>query len=119
MPGLDGIRRNRPATLSSERLPMSSTPPIPVNDDLFACRQLKAGIALKATVIRDGKESQIEARDLVPGDIVVLEEGVTIPADSNVSRRVSLWTALQILDTETPTSRSSPTTRIRMDPRAR
>jgi magnesium-transporting ATPase (P-type) len=32
--------------------------------------QLKAGIALRALVVRDGREQEIEARDLVPGDIV-------------------------------------------------
>lgn len=32
-------------------------------------------------VIRDGKESQIPAEDLVPGDIVILSEGERIPAD--------------------------------------
>ena len=47
--------------------------------------QLKAGIALKCTVVRDGSEQEIEARDLVPGDIVILEEGGTIAADAKVS----------------------------------
>lgn len=47
--------------------------------------QLKAGIAMKATVVRGGKEQEIEARELVPGDIVVVEEGSTIPADGHVS----------------------------------
>jgi H+-transporting ATPase len=47
---------------------------------------LKAGIALKCTVVRDGREQEIEARDLVPGDVVILEEGVTIPADTKVDR---------------------------------
>lgn len=46
--------------------------------------QLKAGIALKTHVVRDGKEVEIEARDLVPGDIVLLEEGATIPADARI-----------------------------------
>jgi magnesium-transporting ATPase (P-type) len=32
--------------------------------------QLKAGIAMKAFVVRNGKEAVIEARELVPGDIV-------------------------------------------------
>ncbi|CDW97345.1 hypothetical protein, partial [Sporisorium scitamineum] len=39
--------------------------------------QLKAGIALRSTVVRDGREVEIEARDLVPGDIVVIEDGKT------------------------------------------
>ncbi|BGP46266.1 hypothetical protein JCM10450v2_002108 [Rhodotorula kratochvilovae] len=46
--------------------------------------QLKAGIAMKATVIRNGNETEIEARELVPGDIVILEEGSTIPADCRI-----------------------------------
>jgi H+-transporting ATPase len=31
---------------------------------------LKGDIAMKATVIRDGEEQEIKARELVPGDIV-------------------------------------------------
>ncbi|BGP14084.1 hypothetical protein JCM10213_002379 [Rhodosporidiobolus nylandii] len=46
--------------------------------------KLKAGIAMKATVIRGGKEQEIEARELVPGDIIVIEEGSTIPADAKI-----------------------------------
>ncbi|ODN73166.1 plasma-membrane proton-efflux P-type ATPase [Cryptococcus amylolentus CBS 6039] len=46
--------------------------------------QLKAGIAMKATVIRDGNEQEIEARELVPGDVLVLEEGQTIAADAKI-----------------------------------
>ena len=32
--------------------------------------QLKAGIAMKACVVRNGRETEIEARELVAGDIV-------------------------------------------------
>lgn len=32
--------------------------------------ELRKGIAMKATVIRGGNEHEIEARELVPGDIV-------------------------------------------------
>ncbi|WVW85256.1 plasma-membrane proton-efflux P-type ATPase [Kwoniella bestiolae CBS 10118] len=46
--------------------------------------QLKAGIAMKSIVVRDGKEQEIEARELVPGDIIVLEEGNTIAADAKI-----------------------------------
>ncbi|WFC98377.1 P-type H(+)-exporting transporter [Malassezia yamatoensis] len=46
--------------------------------------QLKAGIALKCIVVRDGREHEIEARDLVPGDIVIAEDGTTIPCDGKV-----------------------------------
>ncbi|KAE8378576.1 hypothetical protein BDV26DRAFT_292108 [Aspergillus bertholletiae] len=42
---------------------------------------LKGDIAMKAIVIRDGQEQEILARELVAGDIVVVEEGTVIPAD--------------------------------------
>ncbi|KAG2232000.1 hypothetical protein INT48_004810 [Thamnidium elegans] len=35
----------------------------------------------KAQVLRDGKPSMVDSSDLVPGDIVVLEEGDAVPAD--------------------------------------
>jgi Ca2+-transporting ATPase len=34
-----------------------------------------------ATVRRDGKIIEVKAEELVPGDIVILEEGRTVPAD--------------------------------------
>lgn len=45
---------------------------------------LKGDIAMKATVIRDGQEQEIKARELVPGDIVVIEEGASVPADARL-----------------------------------
>jgi H+-transporting ATPase len=42
---------------------------------------LKGDIAMRAWVIRDGHEEEILARELVPGDIVILEEGHVVPAD--------------------------------------
>ncbi|MGB2842834.1 MAG: HAD-IC family P-type ATPase [Halobacteriota archaeon] len=35
----------------------------------------------ECTVLRDGKKKVIAARELVPGDVVLLEEGVRVPAD--------------------------------------
>jgi Ca2+-transporting ATPase len=40
--------------------------------------------ALKATVLRDGKQIEIETRELVPGDIVILDQGDKIPADGRI-----------------------------------
>jgi Ca2+-transporting ATPase len=49
-----------------------------------AMEKLKGLISNEAVVIRDGKEQKIPARDLTPGDIVVIEEGDNIPADLRI-----------------------------------
>ena len=41
-------------------------------------------IKVKARVIRDGRELEIEARDLVVGDIIALESGTKISADARL-----------------------------------
>lgn len=41
----------------------------------------KAGIALKAPVIRHGHEETIEARDRLPGDIAIIEVRGMVRAD--------------------------------------
>ena len=43
-----------------------------------------------ARVIRDGKESVIDAADLVPGDIIKLEAGDFVPADARLLTSTSL-----------------------------
>lgn len=45
---------------------------------LFA---LKHYVASKATVIREGKRISIDTSQIVPGDLVVLSQGVKVPAD--------------------------------------
>ncbi len=45
---------------------------------------LKSQLALKARVIRDGQWQEIDAADLVPGDIVRLRLGDIIPADGKL-----------------------------------
>ncbi|KAJ5111005.1 hypothetical protein N7532_001540 [Penicillium argentinense] len=42
---------------------------------------LKGDIAMRAVVVRNGQEEEILARELVAGDIVIVEEGHVIPAD--------------------------------------
>ncbi|CRL20740.1 ATPase, P-type, H+ transporting proton pump [Penicillium camemberti] len=42
---------------------------------------LKGDIAMRAIVVRNGQEEEILARELVAGDIVIVEEGTVIPAD--------------------------------------
>lgn len=46
-----------------------------------AIEKLKKYITLRAKVIRDGKKTEIDAKYLVPGDIVLIEIGDKIPAD--------------------------------------
>jgi Ca2+-transporting ATPase len=46
--------------------------------------------ALKVRVIRDGKESIIEARDLVPGDILLLGAGDQVGADARLLEAAAL-----------------------------
>jgi len=38
----------------------------------------------EAVVLRDGREQRVDARDLVPGDVIVLEPGAAIPADARL-----------------------------------
>ncbi|HEU4767663.1 MAG TPA: HAD-IC family P-type ATPase, partial [Pyrinomonadaceae bacterium] len=57
---------------------------------LAALRQLSAA---HATVIRDGVRQNIAAAELVPGDIILIEEGDTIPTDARVLQSTALQTA--------------------------
>ncbi|KAL4886285.1 plasma membrane ATPase [Aspergillus karnatakaensis] len=45
---------------------------------------LKGDIAMRAHVIRDGQETEILARELVPGDVIIVADGQVVPADSKV-----------------------------------
>ncbi|MEK7548195.1 MAG: HAD-IC family P-type ATPase [Patescibacteria group bacterium] len=55
-----------------------------------AVNALKKMVVPIVTVIRDSQELQIEARELVPNDIVVLQEGEKIPADIEIMEAFSL-----------------------------
>ncbi|WP_374089207.1 plasma-membrane proton-efflux P-type ATPase [Methylomicrobium lacus] len=49
-----------------------------------AIAALKAKLAIKAKVKRDGKWTNPEARDLVPGDVILLRLGDIVPADARL-----------------------------------
>ena len=51
---------------------------------------LKQMSAPSAMVLRDGKKQKIEARQVVPGDIVFLEAGAFVPADGRLLELVDL-----------------------------
>ena len=49
-----------------------------------AAEKLRAMVSNTATVVRDGKESEVSLKLLVPGDIVRLAAGDMVPADVRV-----------------------------------
>ena len=55
-----------------------------------AIEALRKMAAPTATVLRDGNEMEIPARELVPGDIVLLQTGDRIPADGRLIQAVNL-----------------------------
>ncbi|EGF84084.1 hypothetical protein BATDEDRAFT_15466 [Batrachochytrium dendrobatidis JAM81] len=82
-----------------------------------ANRALEALLTLsvpKATVIRDGIKSVVESRELVPGDLVTLEEGDAVPADLRLCESAQLEIIEVILTGEAlPISKSIRTIRKR------
>jgi P-type Ca2+ transporter type 2C len=55
-----------------------------------ALRQISAA---HANVIRDGERRSIAAAEVVPGDIILIEEGDTVPADARLIQSTALQTA--------------------------
>jgi Ca2+-transporting ATPase len=55
-----------------------------------AIRALKQFTEPKTPVIRNSKEQVIDSQDLVPGDIMLLEEGMRIPADALILQQNDL-----------------------------
>ncbi len=56
--------------------------------------------APKARLMRDGKEVMVPAKEVVPGDIVLLESGDRVPADSRLIEVVELRTDEAVLTGE-------------------
>jgi len=72
-----------------------------------ALEALKKLTAPKARVIRSGKEEMIPAREVVPGDILVIESGDSMPADARLIEAVELKTDEAVLTGEsTPVNKS-------------
>ena len=55
-----------------------------------AVEALREMAAPTATVLRDGSEVEIPARELVPGDVILLQAGDKIPADARLIQAVNL-----------------------------
>ena len=66
-----------------------------------------------ARVIRDGKESIINASDLVPGDIIILEAGDFVPADARLLKSVSLKSEESALTGESVPSEKNAHARVK------
>jgi calcium-translocating P-type ATPase len=80
-----------------------------------AVEALAAFLPDKARVIRDGTQQEVPARDLVPGDLMVLEEGERVCADARLcdgslevdlsaltGESVPVYRAADLLDTDGP-----------------
>jgi magnesium-transporting ATPase (P-type) len=57
-----------------------------------AMATLKSWMPEFAKVIRDGELKKIPVREIVPGDIIFLEEGDRVPADGRLIEAFDLWT---------------------------
>lgn len=57
-----------------------------------AMATLKSWMPEYAKVVRDGELKKISVKEIVPGDIVFLEEGDRVPADARLIEAHDLWT---------------------------
>lgn len=55
-----------------------------------ALEALKKMLSPTATVVRDGKETEIPVREIVPGDILVLKEGDKVSTDARLIQEINL-----------------------------
>lgn len=65
-----------------------------------AIRSLMRYLSPKARVLRDGVEQIVESEHLVPGDIVLLESGMRVPADLRLLATVALMIDESVLTGE-------------------
>ena len=81
-----------------------------------AIQALKRMLEPKCNVMRDGLEKNIDAKNLVPGDVVVLTVGDHVPADLRIIKSINLTTDESSLTGESesvgkdidPTDRDAP-----------
>ena len=76
-----------------------------------AMTALRAMSAAEASVVRDGERRRVPAAGIVPGDIILIEEGDTIPADARLVDSASLQTSEAAL-----TGESLPVTKDTVPP---
>jgi Ca2+-transporting ATPase len=57
-----------------------------------AMETLKSWMPEYAKVFRDGELKRIQVKEIVPGDVIYLEEGDRVPADARLIEAFDLWT---------------------------
>jgi magnesium-transporting ATPase (P-type) len=68
---------------------------------------VRAMLATRATVVREGERHEIDAAEIVPGDVVLLESGDRVPADIRLTRAHNLRVEESALTGESvPTEKS-------------
>jgi magnesium-transporting ATPase (P-type) len=72
-----------------------------------ATEALRRLLPVHARVLRDGRETQVPAEDLVPGDVLLLDEGDRISADARVVEHAELRVDQSTLTGETTSVRKS------------
>jgi Ca2+-transporting ATPase len=75
-----------------------------------AVAALRAMSAAGAVVIRNGERKEIPASEIVPGDVIVIEEGDTIPADGRLFELATLQVAEAALTGESIAVSKNPST---------
>lgn len=56
-----------------------------------AVEKLLATVSVKVRVLRDGKECEVDTKRVVPGDIVLLRAGSSVPGDSRILESKDLY----------------------------
>lgn len=77
-----------------------------------AAEKLKELVATTTTVIRDGKETEIPIKDVVLGDIVILNAGSMIPADLRIIEAKDLYVGQSALTGESDAVRKNAVTNL-------
>jgi Ca2+-transporting ATPase len=72
-------------------------------------------VVTRTYVVRDGEELEIDAEDLVPGDVVLLESGSKVPADLRLLGATGLEVDESLLTGESMPIAKDPEARLRPD----
>ena len=66
----------------------------------LALEELRSRVAVRVRVLRDGAEATIPAREVVPGDVVLLSAGNLVPADAVLLEATDLFVNEAVLTGE-------------------